>query len=129
VREEQTSVKVRAVDFYYYQVADMERALAFYEGSLGLRLAKREGPDWTELEVGTAILVLAVSPPQYSRPPGSGTVALAVADVAAALEELRAQHVRILAEVWETSVCWNAVIADPDDNRIWLHQRKDGTAG
>ena len=120
---------VRAVDFYYYQVSDMERAIAFYGGTLGFPLAKREGPHWTEFEIGTATLVLAVSPPEHSRPPGSGTVALAVDDVAAAVAELRAQGVPILVELWETPVCWNAVIVDPDDNRIWLHQRKDGTAG
>src|SRR5262249_43138152 len=77
-REEQTRMRVCAVDFYYYQVAEMERAIAFYEGTLGLRLAKREGPHWTEFAVGAATLVLAVSPPEHSRPPGSGTVALAV---------------------------------------------------
>ena len=122
-------MRVRAVDFYYYQVSDMERAIDFYEGTLGLRLVKREGPHWTEFEIGTATLALAVSPPEHSRPPGSGTIVLAVEDVAAAVPELRAQGVGILAGVWETPVCWNAVIVDPDDNRIWLHQRKDGTAG
>lgn len=122
-------MRVRGVDFYYYQVADMERAVAFYEGTLGLRLTKRAGPAWTELEAGSATLVLAVSPPEHFRPPGSGTVALAVEDLPAAVSELRERGVPILVETRETDVCWNAVITDPDDNRIWLHQRKDGTAG
>jgi len=29
----------------------------------------------------------------------------------------------------ETEVCFMAIVADPDDNQILLHQRKDGTAG
>jgi hypothetical protein len=29
----------------------------------------------------------------------------------------------------ETPVCFMAVVADPDANKILLHQRKDGTFG
>jgi hypothetical protein len=36
--------------------------------------------------------------------------------------------VKILMPATTTSVCHMAFIADPDDNRICLHQRKDGTA-
>jgi hypothetical protein len=31
--------------------------------------------------------------------------------------------------VVETPVCFMGLIADPDGNLIFLHQRKDGTAG
>jgi predicted enzyme related to lactoylglutathione lyase len=35
----------------------------------------------------------------------------------------------VLMDPVETRVCWMSFIADPDGNRICLHQRKDGTAG
>ena len=56
-------------------------------------------------------------------------VTLAVADVTAAVGDLRAQGVSILIEPWETAVGHKAFIADPFGNPICLHQRKDGTAG
>jgi predicted enzyme related to lactoylglutathione lyase len=52
-----------------------------------------------------------------------------VPDLAAAVEELRGQGVRILVAPWETAVCHKAFIADPFGNPICLHRRKDGTAG
>jgi predicted enzyme related to lactoylglutathione lyase len=44
------------------------------------------------------------------------------------VEALRGQGVRVLAESEESSVCHMATISDPDGNRLYLHQRKDGTA-
>jgi predicted enzyme related to lactoylglutathione lyase len=69
--------------------------------------------------------------PAYLEPPrgsaggqqGGATVALAVADVRATVAELRAAGVPIVMEPWESPVCWLALIADPDGNRLWLHQR------
>jgi predicted enzyme related to lactoylglutathione lyase len=118
----------RAIDFVLYNVTDMERALAFYVGVLGLPIATRAGPHWTELAAGPDTLVLAVPPPEWAGPSGQ-IVALAVADVPAAVAEVRAQGATVLRDAWETDVCWMAVVADPDGNRLMLHQRKDGTAG
>jgi hypothetical protein len=34
----------------------------------------------------------------------------------------------VLAEPEESSVCHLAAISDPDGNRLYLHQRQDGTS-
>jgi hypothetical protein len=51
----------------------------------------------------------------------------------AALAALRAKGVPAvrgrLEELLETRVCFMAQIAAPDGNRLWLRQRKDGSAG
>jgi predicted enzyme related to lactoylglutathione lyase len=66
---------------------------------------------------------------QWDKHPGVGAVALAVDDVRAAVAELRGKGVRIVVEPVETADCWLAIVADPDGNLVYVHQRKDGTAG
>ena len=58
---------------------------------------------------------------------GGAALAVSVEDVEAAAEELRAAGVTVLAGTMDTPACYMAVIADPDGNRVILHQRKDGT--
>ena len=121
-------MNTRAIDFVVYTVTDMERAVAFYRDTLGVRFPLiEEGEFWTELD--TPPLALALCAPGEGDWRGTPAAALAVGDVYAAVEELRAKGVPILAEPEETSVCYIAFVADPDGNRICLHQRKDGTAG
>ena len=64
-----------------------------------------------------------VEPPSSAGPQhGGAMIALAVPDVRATVEELRAAGVPIVMEPWESPVCYLAAIADPDGNRLWLHQ-------
>jgi predicted enzyme related to lactoylglutathione lyase len=49
-------------------------------------------------------------------------VALAVSDLWATVEELRAKGMPIITEPRQSPVCWIAMIADPDGNRLWRHQ-------
>lgn len=60
---------------------------------------------------------------------GGATVALAVDDRAAAVEELKAKGAPIIEGPHESPVCHMVGVIDPDGNRILFHQRKDGTAG
>jgi catechol 2,3-dioxygenase-like lactoylglutathione lyase family enzyme len=126
-------MEARAIDYIQYGVSSLEKALPFYRDLLGMRpLGEPTGGAWQELQVGSS--TLAVSAPPYGQPPrpdyqGGATVAVAVQDVHAAVEDLRSKGVRILSEPFETAVCHLATIADPDGNRLILHQRKDGTAG
>jgi predicted enzyme related to lactoylglutathione lyase len=55
--------------------------------------------------------------------------AFAVDDVYDAVAEARAKGIPVLHNTHATPACSNAMIADPDDNPIWLHRRKDGTVG
>ena len=52
-------------------VADMNRAIEFYKGKLGLQL-KFQSPDWTEFDTGGTILALHVA----SKENPAGTVRL-----------------------------------------------------
>ena len=122
-----------AVDFVVYGVRDLPRAVAFYHETLGLPV-EGEFPEyrWVEFAAGNVTLAVAEVPAAERRRPGyagGATVALAVPDVRAAVEALRAKGVRVLSEPEESSVCHMATISDPDGNRVYLHQRKDGTAG
>ncbi len=49
--------------------------------------------------------------------------------VNAVIEELRQKGVKIVSDIGETPVCYEALIQDPDGNLLLIHQRKDGTAG
>ncbi|MCC7262920.1 MAG: VOC family protein [Candidatus Latescibacteria bacterium] len=125
-------MQIKAVDFFMYGVADMDKALAFYCGILGLSVEENYEGQWIEFAVGGTTLAL-IGPPHGtpSRPgiQGGGVVALAVEDVQASLAELQAKGVQVVSGPHDTPVCNMVMIADPDGNRIWLHQRKDGTCG
>jgi predicted enzyme related to lactoylglutathione lyase len=122
-------MKVRAIDYIQIGVADMDRSLRFYMETLGMDFPGGEGwdanADWKELDTPPVALALDADGP----PPGQVVLALAVDDVAAAVEELRAKGVPILSEAREQDVCFRAIIRAPDGNELMLHQRKDGTAG
>ena len=122
-------MKVRAIDFVMVNVSDMERSAAFYRDTLGLDVPMNEdGPVWKEFD--TPPVALALFRNQNTSAPGTNAlIALAVEDVAAALEELRGKGVKVVMEPVESPVCYQALIEDPDGNALILHQRKDGTAG
>ena len=70
------------IDTVFYQVCDMDRAIGFYEGVLGLELLRREGRDWAELRAGDT--VLSLSGELATRPhQGGATVVLRASDNAA----------------------------------------------
>ena len=130
--EEDHTMNARAVDFVCYNVSDMKMALGFYRDALGLSLESMHEEIWAEFSVGA--VSLALCGPPWATPPqpgyqGGATVALAVEDVRASVAELRAKGVSILEDTMDTPVCLMAIVADPDGNRLWLHQRKDGTCG
>ncbi|HEX2036313.1 MAG TPA: VOC family protein [Chloroflexota bacterium] len=115
----------RAVDFVSYNVSDLQRSVDFYRDTLGLSLVPDRPPEWPEFEVnGTTVALVAAA-----EMPKGAQMALAVPDVKAAVEELRAKGVTVIMDALETPVCHMATVADPDGNWIVLHQRKDGTAG
>jgi predicted enzyme related to lactoylglutathione lyase len=120
-------MRVRAVDFVVVNVSDVDRALAFYRETLGMTFPLTEdSAHWKELDTPPVALALRLD---AGNPGVNAAVALAVDDLSAAVEELRAKGVPILLEPYETDVCYTAMIGDPDGNLLLLHQRKDGTAG
>ena len=123
-------MKILGADFVAYLVSDLDRAVAFYRDILGLPMEvyKKEW-DWAEFDCGNITLTLYAG----ARLPDvvlGGRIALAVANIQAAYEELKARgDVRILKPPYELSYCWHLEILDPDANLVIIHQRKDGTVG
>jgi predicted enzyme related to lactoylglutathione lyase len=120
-------MRVRAIDFVVVNISDMARSVSFYRDTLGVDFPLWEDtPRWHEFQTAPVAFALRED---KGAPGVNAAIALAVEDVAAAVEELRGKGVRILLEPRESEVCYAAMIQDPDGNLLLLHQRKDGTAG
>ena len=121
-------MNVLGIDFTFFAVSDMQKSLTFYRDQLGMPLAclVHEGT-WAEFEINPGTLVLGQGYDFIQ--PGGGTVALAVPDMKAAVEELEQAGIHAHSPLGESAVCFWSIIEDPDGNRVILHQRKDGTVG
>jgi catechol 2,3-dioxygenase-like lactoylglutathione lyase family enzyme len=126
-------LEVERVDYIRVPARDIEKATDFYERVLGLRKNPNSpADDWVEFEAGN--VTLAVMTPHTHdyefTPLPPGTLALRVADVAAAKAKLEAEGVQV-NEMWDSGVCHGAGVRDPDGNAILLHRRyapyPDGT--
>lgn len=113
---------VQRTDFVSVPVADMARAKAFYRDTLGMH-----SPDWDagfpEIETGNVSLYL-VDPTAMGAEfaPHSASIALRVADVAAARQTLEQRGVQFLGE-HDTGVCNMAFFLDSEGNSLMLHRR------
>jgi predicted enzyme related to lactoylglutathione lyase len=118
-------IDVERVDYIRIPVTDMEAANHFYGELLGLeRNPNSPDADWVEYEAGN--VTLAVMTPhthdyEFAPLPGT-TVALRVADVAAAKAKLEAAGLEV-GEMWDSGRCRGAGVSDPAGNRILLHRR------
>jgi catechol 2,3-dioxygenase-like lactoylglutathione lyase family enzyme len=114
-------MQIERVDFVDVPTRDIERAVAFYRDVLELPQDPREP---TEFEAGNVTLALW-------RPEDQGVefvtgashgIALRVADVASAREELEAKGVEFVGQR-DSGVCNMAFFEDPDGNSLILHRR------
>jgi len=126
-------IGVERVDYVRVPVTDIDAANHFYGELLGLkRNPNSPADDWVEYEAGN--VTLAVMTPHTHEyefaalPPA--TIALRVADVAAAKEKLEAAGLEV-GEMWDSGKCRGAGVTDPAGNRVLLHRRyapyADGT--
>jgi extradiol dioxygenase family protein len=121
------------VDFMAVPVRDRDRAEEFYGGLLGLERNPRSTDTWVEYETANVTLAFvdpALAGQEFKTLPG-GALALRVADVPAAVDELEAAGVEFAAGVIDSGVCHIAPFSDPDGNGLMLHRRyapfADGT--
>jgi catechol 2,3-dioxygenase-like lactoylglutathione lyase family enzyme len=122
-------MKIRGVDFVMVQVSDLARAARFYRETLGLpQEIYSEEYQWAEFNCGNLTLALKGGEKLPDLIAG-GRLALAVDDIHAAYEELRAAGARLQGEPADHGVCWHLDVLDPDGNPVMLHQRTDGTFG
>ena len=122
-------MKVQGADFVLYYVSDLQRSIQFYCDFLGLPMEfYKEEWKWAELGAGNVTLTLCGEGKRAEESSG-GILALAVEDLPAAAEEVKAKGITVNRELHELSTCWHLEILDPDGYTIILHQRKDGTFG
>ncbi|HEX6230617.1 MAG TPA: VOC family protein [Actinomycetota bacterium] len=109
-----------ALDHVWFWVGDMGRAVAFYEGTVGLALLRRDGDVWAELDAGGVRLGLHGAGDGRAMPAG-GTVVLRVDDLDLARTALERRGVRFDDHVGEIDGRARfASFADPDGNRLQL---------
>ena len=118
-------IDVERVDYIRVPVQDIEQAKRFYGELLGLRENPNSpGDDWIEYEAGNVTLaVMTPHPHDYVFAPlPPSTIALRVADVAAAKQKLEEAGLEV-ADMWDSGACNGAGVSDPSGNRILLHRR------
>ena len=118
-------IKVQRLAFVGIPVTDMQRARAFYEGVLGLRVAEEMGGGkWIEYDLGNNTLAIANVGPQWV-PSDQGTgAALEVEDFEGAVKSLKEGNIPFVVEPFESPCCRMAIIQDPDRNNIVIHKLK-----
>jgi catechol 2,3-dioxygenase-like lactoylglutathione lyase family enzyme len=118
-------IEVERTDFVSVPVRDVERAVEFYEGTLGIRRNPKSG-GFPEFETGNVSLYL-IDPTKIDSgatfTPHSSYIALRVPDVAAARTKLEGAGVAFEGETLDTGVCHMAFFRDPDGNALMLHRR------
>jgi catechol 2,3-dioxygenase-like lactoylglutathione lyase family enzyme len=115
---------VERTDFVSVPVTNFERSTAFYRETLGLEQIGAGA--WPEFQLGENVSLYLVDPTAIGREftgPHIGSIALRVADVAAARAELEERGVVFAGETLDTGACHMAHFADPDGNVLMLHRR------
>jgi predicted enzyme related to lactoylglutathione lyase len=120
-----TEQLVTRVDFVGLASTDIERTVAFYEGTLGLRRSAMV-PERGFAEFETDNVTLSVYVPEMmgrEHKPNPNPIALHVADMDAARAELEAAGVTFNGDTFDTGVCYMSFFQDPDGNALMLHHR------
>jgi predicted enzyme related to lactoylglutathione lyase len=117
---------VTGVDFVSVPTQDLERAVAFYGTTLGLRRTTYR-PERNFAEFDTNTVTLSVVDPQRMGigefRPNANHLALQVDDVAKTRATLEERGVAFMGDIFDTGVCHMAFFADPDGNALMLHHR------
>jgi catechol 2,3-dioxygenase-like lactoylglutathione lyase family enzyme len=113
-------MRVEQVDFVSVPTRDAARAAAWYRDRLGLPVS-----EYTDGEIETPNLTLSFWNPEEQGEtfvPNENGIALRVADVQAAVEELRAAGAEVIG-IQDSGVCHMGFVKDLDGNVLILHRR------
>lgn len=113
-------MQVELVDFISVPTRDTARAVSWYRDVLGLPVS-----DHTPSEVETPNVTLSFWMPEREGEPfvaNENGIALRVADVHAAVEEVRAAGGKVVG-IEDTGVCHMGFVKDPDGNVVIFHRR------
>jgi catechol 2,3-dioxygenase-like lactoylglutathione lyase family enzyme len=111
---------VEQVDFVSVPTRDNARAVAWYRDVLGLPVSQ-----YTDGEIETPNVTLSFwNPEEQGEPfvPNENGIGLRVADVEAAVEEVRARGAEVIG-IQDSGVCHMGFVKDPDGNVLILHRR------
>jgi len=104
------------IDTVYYRICNMERAVAFYEGVLGLELVNRAGNDWAEFRVGN--WEIALEGELATRPHQGGATVVFQAQDIEALDRLLSEKEVVKHELEDLGHAKLLEFCDPDGNRL-----------
>jgi catechol 2,3-dioxygenase-like lactoylglutathione lyase family enzyme len=113
-------MRVEQVDFVSVPTRDSARAVAWYRDVLGLPVSEH-----TNGEIETPNVTLSFWSPEEQGEqfvPNENGIALRVADVEAAVEELRGAGAEVIG-IQDSGVCHMGFVKDPDGNVLILHRR------
>ncbi len=120
-----SSSPITGVDFVSVPVQDIDRAVEFYGGVLGLPERKRWGSmPGVEFQAGDLTIALMV-PEAFGATFSANALPIAfqVDDVDARRAELQAKGVEFHGEILDSGVCHQTFFRDPDGNPLDLHHR------
>jgi catechol 2,3-dioxygenase-like lactoylglutathione lyase family enzyme len=113
-------MNVEQVDYVSVPTRDSARAVAWYRDVLGLPES-----EYSDAEVETPNVTLSFWNPEADGEPfqaNAAGIALRVADVAAAVEEVRAAGGEVIG-IEDSGVCHMGFVKDLDGNVLILHRR------
>ncbi len=113
-------IEVEQVDYVSVPTRDSARAVAWYREVLGLPVS-----EFTDGEIETPNVTLSFWNPEEQGEtfaPNENGIALRVADVEAAVEELRGAGAEVIG-IQDSGVCHMGFVKDPDGNVLILHRR------
>jgi catechol 2,3-dioxygenase-like lactoylglutathione lyase family enzyme len=113
-------MRVEQVDFVSVPTRDSARAVGWYRDVLGLRVS-----EYTDAEIETPNLTLSFWVPEEQGEtfvPNENGIAFRVADVHAAVEEVRVAGGEVTG-IDDSGVCHMGFVKDPDGNVLILHRR------
>ena len=118
---------IKGFAYVSHQVADLDRARAFYEGKLGLKSTGSYAGTWEEYDVkGLTFAVWKASdmtPDYFHKLKVTGSLAFEVKDIDAFSQKLKKEGVHFLQDpVDNGGHCKTAYLTDPDGNIVTLHQ-------
>jgi catechol 2,3-dioxygenase-like lactoylglutathione lyase family enzyme len=113
-------MRVEQDDFVSVPTRDSARAVAWYRDVLGLSVS-----EFTDAEVEAPNVTLSFWNPEEQGEafvPNESGIAFRVADVEAAVEEVRGQGAEVLG-IQDSGVCHMGFVKDLDGNVLILHRR------
>lgn len=116
---------ITGTDFITVSTKDLEAAVGFYGGVLGLQESKRWGQmPAAEFETGNLTIALMQSDAfGIEFRANNHPIELRVDDFDVAYSELESRGVEFKGETIDSGVCFQAFFEDPDGNTLAIHHR------